>query len=170
MTCWKQLRCHRGIGHAIHSHIDHGRARLYEVFRHKTCSPDSRDEDVGRTADGWQIRCPRMADGHRRVPMQEQHRHRLSHNVAATHDDGVPAGDRDLGPLEYLDHPRGRARHQGCFAQTQPADVHRVKTVHILSRVDRFQHRSGVDLGRQRKLHKNSVHVIAVVKLLDDVE
>ena len=52
MTCRKQLRCHRGIRHAIHSDVDYGRARLHEVVRDEAGSPDSCDEDIRLAADG----------------------------------------------------------------------------------------------------------------------
>ena len=51
VTCWKQLCRYRGIGHAIHSDVDHRRAGFHEVFRDEAWPPDSRDEDISLAAD-----------------------------------------------------------------------------------------------------------------------
>ena len=59
-----------------------------------------------------QIDRPRVADRHRRVPVQQQQRHRLPDDVAAADDDGARAGDRDPRPFEQFDDARRRARDE----------------------------------------------------------
>ena len=70
-----------------------------------------------------------MANGHGGVFVQQQHRHGLAHNVAASHDDGVLAGDRDAAALEDLNHPGRRARRDDGLPADQPARVYRMESI-----------------------------------------
>ena len=77
------------IGDAIDAHIDHRRAGTHPTGLDHGRAADRRDHDVGAAHDVGQVARLRVADRHRRVGMHQQQRHRLSHNVAAPHDDGV---------------------------------------------------------------------------------
>src|SRR6516165_8051132 len=59
------------------------------------------------------------------------------------------------------------ARHKTGKATPQPADIDRVKAVHVLRRVDRGDNAVRIDLPRQRKLNQHPVDAVVDVQLLD---
>ena len=75
--------------------VDDRGARLDECRRDEPRPADRRDENVGRRRDRGEIRRLRVADRDRRVALEQQHRHRLSDDLAAADDDRVRARDRD---------------------------------------------------------------------------
>jgi hypothetical protein len=55
---------------------------------------DSRNQNVGLARDRRQVARLRVANRHRGILMQQQHRHRLAHNIAAPHNHGMLPADR----------------------------------------------------------------------------
>ena len=78
--------------------------------------------------------------------VQQQDRHGLAHDVAASDDDGVLAGDGNAAALENLDHARWRAGRERRPPGEQAARIYGMKTVHVLRRLDCIQQTLGVDL------------------------
>ena len=71
---------------------------------------DTRMSAVAR--DRRQVGRVRVADGDRRVALQQQHRHRLADNLAAADDHRARAGNRNAAAVEHLDHAGRRARRE----------------------------------------------------------
>ncbi len=69
--------------------------------------------------------------------------------------------------LENLHHSRRRARHQPRPLRRKKTDIHRMKAVHIFGGIDRHQNLLRIHLRRQRKLHQDSVDIVAPVQLFD---
>ena len=65
----------------------------------KAGRPMRRNQDVGAPAFLGQIGRARVADGHGRIFMQQQQRHRFTDNIAASDNHRVTTGDRDLVSL-----------------------------------------------------------------------
>ena len=82
------------VGDRADADVNDRRAGLHELRRDEPRPPDRRDENVGGRGDRGQVRRLRVADRHRRVALQQQHRHRLADDLAAPDDDRVRAGDR----------------------------------------------------------------------------
>ncbi len=169
----KQPLHRRAIAHVRRPHSHDCRARLHEGGRHETRTADRRDEDVRLRRHPRQIHGPRVTDRHRRVPVQQQQRHRLADDVAAADDDGAHAGHRNLRSLEQLDDARRRAGDKARTILDQPADVQRVKAVDVLVWQQRVEHPPlGVSAhrGRQRRLDEDAVVHVAPVQAIDNRE
>ena len=120
--------------------------------------PRRRDDDVRRARDVGQVAGFDVRDHHRRLALQQQHRHRLADDVRlADHHHVQPAIVVDHA-VEQLHDPKRRAGHQPTRAGRQPPDVDRVEPVDILVRPDAIEHPRRVDRARQRQLHQNAMH------------
>ena len=103
---------------------------------------------------------------------QQQLRHGFAHDVAAPDDHGIFSG-QSPGELilEHHQATQGRARGQGArIAIGQSAGIHRVKTVHVLGRIDGFDHPLRADMPGQRQLHQDTVDRRIVVQSFDQGE
>ena len=150
---------------AVDADIQHRRARLHHVRRYESRTADRRNQDVRAAADRRQVARLRVADRHRRILGQQQHRRRLAHDVAAADDHRILSRDRQIAALQYLDQTRRRARRQRRLPGLQPPNIHRMKAVHILLRSHRLQQPLRIHLRRQRKLYQNAVDIVAAVQL-----
>ncbi len=103
----------RFVGHRVDPDVDHDGPGLDELRRDEGRSADGGHQDVRRARHRRQIPRPRVADGHRRVAVQQQQRHRLADDVAAADDDRPRARDGDAGAVEQFDDARRRARRRG---------------------------------------------------------
>ena len=86
------------------------------------------------TAGGREVRRPRVADGDGGVAMQQQERHRLADDVAASQDHRPLPGDLNLLALEHLDDAGRRARHELRPVLHQQPDALGGKPVDVLAR------------------------------------
>ena len=114
-----------------------------------------------------------MADGHRRVPVQQQQRHRLADDVAPADHHGARAGDRNIRSLEQLDDARWRAGDERRAILHQPAHVQRMKPVDVLAGIQGIEHAAfGIRAHRlrQRRLHQDPVVHVAAVEPIDERE
>ena len=108
-----------------------------------------------------------MADRDRGIAVEQQHRDGLANDVAAPDHHRFGAGDGNPAAFQNFDDADGRTRHQAGTLGREIADVHGMKSVHVLLRRHREQHLLGVHLGRQRQLHQDAVDLIAPVQVLD---
>ena len=148
------------VGHRGRADVHHRRARLHERSRDEAGTADRGHQDVGSRRHRREVRCFRMADRHRRVPLQQQHRHRLPDNLAAADHHRVRTRHRDAAPDEQLDDAGRRARHEARAPLHEPADVGRMEAVHVLVGIDRVEHAlRGAPAHRrgQRRLHEDAV-------------
>ena len=122
---------------------------------------DRRDEDIGGLSDGGEVAGTAVADRHRRVAPQsllhEQQCLRLAHNLAAAQHHNMLTGRLDSFADQQLLYAIGGAGHEPRSPLDHEADVLGVKTVHILERGDRVEHRLGLDLFRHRKLDEDAM-------------
>ena len=102
--------------------------------------------------------------------MHQQQRHGLSHDVAAPDDDGVRSLKRDAAARKISIAPAGVQATSPGAAGNQPPQIHRMKSVHVLRRVHGFEHALGVHLRGERKLHEDSVHIVARVEFRNQRE
>src|SRR6266498_3361873 len=94
----------QAVVRAVHTHVAHRRARQYVVGPDHACLADRDDENVRLADVRREVACPRMANGHSRVRVQEEQRSRLADDVAAPDDDCPRPLDRDLVLLEQRHH------------------------------------------------------------------
>jgi hypothetical protein len=111
-----------------------------------------------------------MADGDGGIGVHEQKSHGLAHDVAAAKDHGVGAFDLNLVAAQNFHAARGRARDESRASADQTTEVYRMKAVNILCGIDGFENALSVDLGREGKLDKNSIHSAVIVQVLDETE
>ena len=138
-----------GVGHEVDAHVNNRRSRLHERSSHETGPAQRRNQDVGACGNRRQVLRARVADCHRRVPMKQKQRDRLSDDVAAADDDRVLAADFNAGALQQFDNSARRARDEFRAILHEPSDVHGRHAVYVFCRIDRIKHllhRSGTEL------------------------
>src|SRR5712691_9225211 len=112
-----------------------------------------------------------MTDGDRRVAMQEQQRHRLADDVAASNHDRVTSADWNLLAVEQLDDAGRCARHEHRAFLHEETDIDRRQPVDILPGRNRIEHALlGIGAHRfgQRRLHEDAVVRGAPVQTIDE--
>src|SRR5512138_561028 len=112
-----------------------------------------------------------MAYGDRGIAVQQQQRHRFADDIAASDDNGVPAGNRDLLSIEQLDDARGRAGDQNRAFLHEHSDVDRRQSVDVLLWRDGIEDAlvgPGTHRLRQRRLNEDAVMRIAAIQLFDE--
>src|ERR1041385_7364799 len=100
-----------------------------------------------------------MADGHRRMPLQEQTRDWSSDDLTAPYDAGVRAGDFNLVSIQQFNDSGWSARNESRPAHREVTYVRRMKGIHIFGWIDSFNYFRVVDLFRKRKLNQNPVNL-----------
>ena len=126
--------------------------------------PDRGDQDVGRARDLSQaLGCangPPSRSRLRPLPFRiNKKRQRFSHDHAAAENDNVRAGNFDPALDEQPLTAQRRARNKPAFiAERELRDIHRMKTVHVLRRIERAHDRRFIDLLRRRRLNENAVN------------
>ncbi len=134
-------------------------SRSYEPW-----SSDRHYQQISRARHGSEIARSRMTNRHRRISLQKQLRHRPANNLAATNDTCIRATYFNPAVVQQFDDAC-----RACMARTpvfpsQLSGIHRMKTIDILRRIDRFDNRSLVNLPRQRKLRQNTVNIVARIQ------
>ena len=89
-----------------------------------------------------------MADGHGTAGQQQFQRHGPAHMVGGADHHGVAAKNGLVRALQQLHDAVRRAGAQHRQAHREPPDVIRMKTVHVLGRMNAFNHCFGVDVRR----------------------
>ena len=115
------------------------------------------DDDVGACDVVREVARPRVADGDRRVLLDEEEGGRHADDGRAADDDGVRAGDLDPRASQDLDGGVGRRRQEPVVAEAQQAGVERVDAVDVLGRVDRVDDGAQPDRRRERHLDDDAV-------------
>ena len=116
-----------------------------------------------------QMNSARVADGHGGALGKQHQRHRLAHDVAASHHNRPLPLDGDTVILQQFDDPSRRARPRRRSARYQVAYVGRVKPIRILVWSDGFQHPSRIDLPGQRHLDQDPVNIGPAIQIRDDL-
>ena len=159
------------IRQGVRADVDDRRAGLDEVGGHQGRTASRRHQHVGAGRHVREVDGPRMADRHRGVAVQQQHRQRLADDVAAADDDRLPALDLDAFAVEQLHHTGRRARGERRRLLHEAAHVARMESVDVLRRIDGLEDPPlGVvpHPGRQRRLHQDAVRLRVGVERLDD--
>ena len=114
-----------------------------------------------------------MTDDNRGVAMQQQHGHRLAHDLAAPDDHGSRSGDGNAAAPEHLDHSGRRAGSKQRAALHEAADIDRMKAVDVLGRVEGIEHplrRATSHRARQRRLDQDSVVHVAGIEVRNELQ
>ena len=90
---WKQTIHDCRILDARRPDINHRGAWLDEISSDEPRPPDRGDKNVALASDPRQVDGSRVADRDRRMPLQQQQRHRFAHDVAAADDDRAGPGN-----------------------------------------------------------------------------
>ena len=145
---------------------------LIQAPRIELRAADRRDQHVGaRRPRPRRSRGARVADGHRRVALEQQEGDRLADQVAAADHHGARAVQLDAGRVEQAHDAERRARPQARpAARPGRAWLTGCRPSTSLRGVDRVEHRSASMRRRQRQLHEDAVHVVARVELVHQVE
>ncbi len=163
------------IGHAIDAHIDHHRAFFDHVRFDKFRLANRRDQNIRTTADFREIPRAGMRDRHRRIAaaafIHQEKCHRLSHDHRASEDYDICTGSLDAALYEQTLAAERRARDKCVrIAHGDFRDIDGMKSVHVLSRIDRIDHCTLVDVLRRRRLHEDAVDRRVRVQRPDDGE
>ena len=111
-----------------------------------------------------------MADGHGGVAVYQQHGSGLTYNVAASYDDCFLACYWDVAAFENLNDPSRGAWNQTGTLGGEETDVHWMKAVHILRRINCHEDLLGIHLWRQGKLHQDAVDFVPPVQILNQAK
>ena len=158
---------------AVDADVNDRGAWLHVRLGHKAGAANRRDEHIRFRRKLRQIGRARMRDGHGRVAMQQQERHRLADDVAAADDDGARPGDRNVRPLEDFDDAGRRAGDEAGAILHKIADINRMEPVDVLVGAHDIEDSSfGVRAhrGRQRRLHEDAVVLLAAIQRVDHRE
>ncbi len=153
---------------------DHRGPRL-DVFRLDDAGDaGGGDQDLGALRVPRPVLDPGVHDGDRgvrgRALLGQQHRERPAERGAATENDHLTAGDLDAVVGEQrLDPGRGAGQRPGQ-PDGEATHVERVHPVDVLVRVEGLQRRVVVQVGRDRILDQDAVHVPVVVEAGDHLE
>src|SRR5215470_9444477 len=109
-----------------------------------------------------------MADGDGGVGVHEKKRHRFADDVAAAEDDGLCSLNANFVAAKNFHATSGSASDETFAAANEFSQVHGMKTVHVLCRVDCLENFFCVNLFRQGKLDEDAVHVVVAIKLIDE--
>ena len=108
-----------------------------------------------------------MRDRDGAFAFEQQHGHRLSHDVRLADDHGIkPAIIVDDAVQKHHAAER-RAGDEAARAGRQSSDIDRVKAIDILARIDAVEHFAGIDLRGQGQLHQNAMHRVIGVEPVD---
>ena len=113
-----------------------------------------------------------MCDGHGRIAatafVHQKKRHRLSDDHRASKDDDVRPGCFDAALDEQaLAAERCAGDERVGIAHRDLGDVHGVKAVHVLARVECFDDGAFVNVLRRRRLHEDAVNSRVGVEAVD---
>lgn len=163
-----------GIFNPVDPHVDYNAPRGDHLLGYHTRSSRGGYQNLRPTSVLRKIPGSRVTHRHRGVPevalLGEHNRKGAADEVAAADDDHLFAGDLDTRALEDLDHPVGRTRIKAVKAAKHTTQVHWVKTVHILVRIDGGDDPFGVYVSRKRQLYKYSMNLRIPVELINQGE
>ena len=113
-----------------------------------------------------------MGNGHSRVAafsfLHEQQGDRFSNDHAPTEHDDVRARDVDLAFDKESLNPKRCARDKaGRVAHRELGHIERMKTIHVLARIERAHDRRFVDLFRRRRLNQHAVDFRIAIQFFD---
>ena len=108
-----------------------------------------------------------MGYGHGGILIEEEFCDRLAHDVAASHDHGVLAGNLRTGAPDELDNPLRGARLDAGIPQPERAHVQDMEGIHILGLVYGINDLGLVNMLGERQLHEYSVHGGILVQGID---
>ena len=174
-----RLGLHRGEVHIaaepalavpVHGHVDDHGPLLHHVRRDKAHPAHGGHQDVRLPGDGRQSWRLGVADRHGAVLLEQQHSHRLAHDVAAAQHHTPFAPDGDGVFPQHLHDAGGGAGQEHRISDHQAAHVIGVEAVHVLIPGDGVQHRLLVQMPGQRKLAQDAVHLRVAVQRLDQVQ
>ena len=149
------------IVHGVHTHIDNHAALLDHITLHQVCHTHSRHNDVRLLQMLLQVRRAGVADGHRRIPVQQQHGYGDAHDVAAANHHRILAGYFHVVAVQQFDAALRRAGHKQRLAtlHRQFADVHGMEAIHVLLNGNRAENALLVDVLWQRQLYQDAMNV-----------
>ena len=111
-----------------------------------------------------------MADRHRRVLGEQQHRHRLADDLAPPDDDGFLALQLDPVLGEHGHDPERRRGHEEGLAEVETSCVQDVEAIDVLGRIHGAEDSRFVHVPGKRELNEDPVDRIVGVELGDEVE
>ena len=160
---------------AVDTDVDDDGARLDHVTRNELRLADGDNEDVRLDGHRADVAGARVAHRDRGIPtrsgLQQQRRHRFSHDVGAANDHGVPAGRIDAAAQQELLHAiRRRGPEPGRIPDGDFAHVRGVEAVDVLAGIDAQQHEMLVDVLGERQLNQDAVDLGIGVEAIDERE
>ena len=151
----------------VDSDIDHGGSGLDPIASNQLGLTDRSNEHVRLAADLRQVTTPGMADGNRRVMLDEQKRNRHPDDVRAPKHDRPAPLQPSAGSLQQSQAARRSARDEERIAafHGQPTEVDRMETIHVLLDSDPSQDRLLLEAAGQRKLNQNAMDPAIITQL-----
>ena len=151
----------------VDADVDDDRARLEHRSGHEAGMAGRHDDDVTACDVASEIARPRVADGDRRILLDEQERSGHPDHRRPADDDGVASLDPDPGTAKDLHGSVGGRRQEPVVAQPQEPGVERVDAVDVLGRIDRVDDGPQPDRRRERHLDDHPVDRRVLVELAD---
>ena len=152
------------VGFAVYSDVNDNGSLLHHIALDELGLADRRDENIGLAADLCEILRSAMADSYRTVCVKQKHCHRLTNDIGATDNHALLTANLNSALLEQYHNARGGARQKIVISDHNLAHVIRVERVNVLFRLDLEEHLGFVKMLGERKLHKNSVNLIVIIK------
>jgi hypothetical protein len=167
------LRHDRRIGERVRSYVNNRRARPDELFRDEPGTSNGGYNDVRFPADGRKVGRLGVANGHCRVALEEQERHRLADDLASAKDTRPPPCDPDPFASEQFDDAERGTWNKKRAPLHESADAAGSHPVDVFSRGNRVEHpRHGAlaDGFRERRLNKDPIVRPTLIQSLDQPE
>src|SRR5262245_5719863 len=98
-----------------------------------------------------------MANSYSGIGVQEKNGLRLADVVTAAENDSVCAFNFDVGAAKQLHDAHRRAGDECLVSKQQRTQILRMKSIHVLARIDAFENPVFVDMFWQRQLDQNAV-------------
>ena len=133
------------VGDAVDADVDHDTARADPFAADHLGASDGGDQHVGAADLARPGRGARVADGQRRVPLEQHEGDRLADQIAAARDDGARALQLHAGRVDEMHDAERRARTQAVASLHQARLVDGMQPVDVL-RLDRWR--------RSRRQHR----------------
>lgn len=155
------------VGNVIDTDIEDGGSGLDEFCGDEAGTANGGDQDVATAADRRQIAGAGVADGYSGVGVGEEHGQGAADDVTASDDDRFLTFDGDVGATKDFHASGGGAGDEAGTLGAEIADVDGMEAIDILLRGDGEEDALGIDMGRQGKLDKDAIDLIAGIELLD---
>ena len=162
-----QLLC---LGIAVHTDVDYHGTLRHHVGRNELRATDGHHQDLGTASHLSEVLRAAVANGDRSVCVEQEHCHRLTHDIGATDDHALFAAHVDSALFKQYHNARRGTRKEIVISDHDLTHVIGVECVNVLFGLDLEEHLGFVEVLGERQLNENSVDLIVVIKSFNKVD